>query len=156
MMRGKRLAAILRLGAVVAVLLVMGGCAAAPPLPGRFTYILKYEVTAECSDPLQPPTALSVEYREDPDLLVPLTPATNLDPPWSVELAMDYDYNNPFAPELRLNSATFTNVGDSLLLKIIWKDYKVDFQEEILESRELVYTGAAPDPVTLIATDLPK
>jgi hypothetical protein len=147
--------AVLLLGMLALVSLALAACTVAP-LPGRFTYVVKYEVTVDSVDPLNPPTGVSLEYREDPDILVALTAAPSVDPPWSVELPMDYDYDNPFTPELRFNSATFPNVGDKLTVSIIWKDYKVAFAEQTLEEYEVLYTGTPPASVDLVATELPK
>jgi hypothetical protein len=140
--------------AAVVLLLVLSGCTVSP-LPGRFTYIVKYEVTVDGADP-DPPTGVSLEYRQDPDILVPLTAVPGVDPPWSVELPMDYDYDNPFTPELRFISATFPTVGDTLTVRIGWKDYKVGFADHTLEEYEVIYTGSPPAGVDLVATQLPK
>ena len=136
---------------VVAVLLLAcAGCAM--ELEGRFTYIVRYEVTAEYSDPLNPPINVKIEYRNKNKL----KSSPTFDPPRSFEIHLDYDYNDPFLPELSFISGTFTNVGDKLVLKISWKDYKVNFEEDILEIDEVVYAGVPPAGITLGTTVLPK
>jgi hypothetical protein len=138
------------LALVAVLLLAWAGCA--PEIEGRFTYIVRYEVTAVSSDPLDPLTSANIEYQNKMNLKSSLT----FDPPWSLELHMDYDYDDPFIPELSFISANFANVGDKLVLKISWKDYKVNFDEEILQIGEVVYSGVPPAGVTLGAIVLPR
>jgi hypothetical protein len=47
-------------------------------------------------------------------------------------------------------------VGDKVIVKIIWKDYRVDFQEQVLNSEEVEYTGVLPPGITIFGPQLPK
>jgi hypothetical protein len=119
-------------------------------VPGRFTYIVKYEVTAEFTT--TSPDTVSINYDDDTGNQTPAA----FTPPQSFEFTMSYDYGTPFNPEMTFNSANFTDVGDKITMKIIWKDYRVDFQEELLAVEDIEYTGVAPAAVTIYGTQLPK
>jgi hypothetical protein len=132
--------------------LLLAGCEI-QPVAGRYTYIVKYEVSSVPIDPLFPPTDADIDYTDE---LGVAQNATGITPPWSLELpVMDYDYSNPFNPQMTFNSATFTNAGDKITAKIILKDYKTDFQEQVLESKEVTYNGSPTDSFTLAAPPLP-
>jgi hypothetical protein len=119
-------------------------------VPGRFTYIVKYEVTAEYATTA--PTNVDISYEDD---MGTQTPAT-FTPPQSFEFPMNYDYSATFDPEMSFigATATFTDPGDKLFIKIIWKDYRTNFEEEVLSSAEI--PGAIATAITIYAPPLPK
>jgi hypothetical protein len=149
MKRYRRIPVTTLIGVIGLSTLILFGCDVAP-VPGRFTYIVKYEVTSEYT--ITPPANVDIQYVDDTGTQSP-APFT---PPQSFEFTMGYDYGAPFDPELTFNSATFTTVGDKVIVKIIWKDYRVDFQEQVLNSEEVEYTGVLPPGITIFGPQLPK
>ena len=137
------------IGIICLSALILIGCDVAP-VPGKFTYIVKYEVTSEYTT--TPPATVNIQYVDDTGAQSP-APFT---PPQSFEFTMSYDYGAPFNPELTFNSATFTDLGDKVIVKIIWKDYRVDFQEQVLNTEEVEYTGPPPPGITIFGPQLPK
>ena len=119
-------------------------------VPGRFTYVVKYEVTAEFATAA--PDTVNIQYEDDTGPQSPLA----FTAPQSFEFTMNYDYSAPlpFDPEMTFNSANFTDPGDKLFIKIIWKDYRTNFEEEVLASEEI--SVATPTPVTIYGPPLPK
>jgi hypothetical protein len=78
--------------------------------------------------------------------------------PWTYEFptALDYNYDSPFYAFLEVDATSLPNVGDTVTVKIIWKDYRVDFQEEVLVYGELEKTSLLPtDPLLLYSPELP-
>ena len=118
--------------------------------PGRFTYVVKYEVTAEFA--ATSPDSVDITYLDGTG---PQSPAV-FTPPQSFEVTFDYDYATPFDPEMTFNTASFVDVGDKIIIKIIWKDYKTDFQEELLAADTIEYDGAPPAALTIHGDQLPK
>lgn len=125
------------------------GCSVAA-VPGRFTYVVKYEVTAEFA--ATSPDSVDITYLDGTGP----QPSGLFIPPQSFEVTFDYDYAAPFDPEMTFNSASFTDVGDKIIVKIIWKDYKTDFQEEMLAAGVIEYDGAPPAALTIHGDQLPK
>ena len=141
--------AILLTIAVCLLAVSMLGCSVAA-VPGRFTYVVKYEVTAEFA--ATSPDSVDITYL---DGIGPQSPAV-FTPPQSFEVSFDYDYGTPFDPEMTFNSASFTDAGDKITIKIIWKDYKTDFEEELLAAEVIEYDGAPPPALTIHGDQLPK
>jgi hypothetical protein len=117
--------------------------------PGRFTYVVKYEVTAEFA--ATSPDSVDIDYEDE---MGTQSPAPFV-PPQSFEFTMNYDYDTPFNPQLTFNSANFAQAGDRITLKIIWKDYRTNFREELLSAEEIEYSGAPPSTLTLYGPPLP-
>ena len=109
-------------------------------VPGRFTYIVKYEVTGTAG------TDATVQYMDETTglLSVPAILATS---PWSEERSCTYLGNNPYDPEFQINALNLPNLGDTITFRIIVEDYKTNFQEEVIASREIENTGG-PLPTT--------
>jgi hypothetical protein len=87
-----------------------------------------------------------------------LSVATAAVSPWTEERSCTYLDNNPYDPELQVNSLSLPVPGDTITLKIIVKDYKTNFQEEVLASIEIENTGAPLPamPFTIYGDPLPK
>jgi hypothetical protein len=119
-------------------------------VPGRFTYIVKYEVTGTAG------TDANVQYMDETTGL--LSVATAAVSPWTEERSCTYLDNNPYDPEFQINALSLPVLGDTITLKIIVKDYKTNFQEEVLASVEVENTGAPlpATPFTLYGDQLPK
>ena len=143
------------IGIICLSALILIGCDI-QPIPGKFTYIVKYEVT---SATVVDATATydNGTGTDQGGALVTL--------PWSSDdlsspdFTFNYDYNNQFNPRLVVDASL--NPGESITFSIIWKDYKVDFQEEVLESKTITNTTNPPvvlavNGETLYATPLPK
>lgn len=129
------------------------GCEVAPD-PGRFTYIVKYEVSSNA------PATVNIDYLDELSISTPVV-GQILDSaiPWIYEFpsAFTYAYDAPFYAYLKVAATSLPNLGDKVTLKIIWKDYRVDFQEEVLIYGELENTGSPPtDPAELYAPELPR
>jgi hypothetical protein len=137
---------------VLAVLVVLSAMATLScniaAVPGRFTYVVKYEVTAEFTT--NPPSNVNIQYEDDMGTQSPLA----FTAPQFFEFTMSYDYSAPFDPEMAFATATFDVPSDKLFIKVIWKDYRTNFEEEVLASAEI--SGAAPGAVTLYGPPLPK
>lgn len=133
--------------------LILIGCDVAS-VPGRFTYIVKYEVTANA------PATVDIEYIDELNISTPVGgQAVDAATPWIYEFpaAFTYAYDAPFYAYLKIDATSLPNLGDKVTLKIIWKDYRVDFQEEVLIYGELENTGSPPtDPVELYSPELPR
>jgi hypothetical protein len=134
--------------ALGAALLLLGlgsaGCSV-EDVPGRFTYLVKYSVAGSAAGPVD------IDYVDETGATVSV-PGAAL--PWSLELpTMAYDHLSPFAAELRVWNVVL-GAGEDLRPAIIWKDYRVDFQEEVLESVTL--SGPASPDYTLYAPPLPE
>jgi hypothetical protein len=131
----------------------VAGCDVAP-VPGRFTYIVKYEVTS-ATVPNATITYDNAAGTGQGGLSESL--------PWSSEdlaspdFEFTYDYANPFVPMLNVQNPSLP-AGESITFSIILKDYRVDFQEQVLESMTITNTTVAPLAVdeTLFAPPLPQ
>jgi hypothetical protein len=144
--------------AVVAVVVVsltamlLAGCNV-DPVPGRFTYIVKYEVTADAA------VTIDIDYTNE--LNAPTSnPGQLIDPvtPWSYEFPTPFNYDDPlFYPTLDAAAAVALNAGETVTVKIIWKDYRVDFQEQVLELGRLFNDGTTVvNNISLIGPELPR
>lgn len=149
MKRYRRIPVTTLIGVIGLSTLILFGCDVAP-VPGRFTYIVKYEVTGTAG------TVATVRYKDETDTIsaVPIV-ATS---PWSVERPCTYEINNPFDPELVVDVLNVPLLGDTITLRIIVKDYKTNFQEEVIGFFEVENTGAAlpTTPFTIYGPQLPK
>lgn len=123
---------------VTAVILLAAGCLLAVSLlscniaavPGRFTYTVKYSISyTEGTTALNP----NVTRKDSTGINPPAIPVTST---YSEEFNFSYTtdgYDNQFVPELTVQE-TLDEVGESLTATISWKDYKTDFQEQVLAS----------------------
>ena len=124
--------------------------------PGRFTYIVKYSVSY--TDAASPTTPLNpnVERMDDTGSKNPAGAVTST---WSEEFTFSYStngYDNQFVPEMTVTE-TLNEAGESMTISIICKDYKTDFEEEVLAS----YTASFSSSIinvdeTLFGPPLPK
>jgi hypothetical protein len=143
------------LGVVVLLALSTFSCNIAE-LPGRFTYVVKYSISyteaALPSSPLNP----NVERVDDTGSKNPAGPVTS---DWSEELTFSYaanGYENQFVPEMTV-SQTLNEAGESITMSIIWKDYKTDFEEEVLATYTASYSSSDINvDETLYGSPLPK
>jgi hypothetical protein len=127
------------------------------PVPGRFTYIVKYEVEVTASAPV------TVDITDYTDELGNPQQALNqlIDPatPWTYESSsFSYDVGS-FYPTLAIvEDAGFPlNAGETVTAKIIWKDYRQDFQEQVLAHGSLSNDGSiVVDTVNLVGPELPR
>jgi hypothetical protein len=162
-MKPHRPYAALTLGALACILAMSAtGCDVAP-IPGRFTYVVKYEVTANA------PATVDIEYQDEigyQDMLPPTVPLPTVTglvmdaaSPWTYEfpVSFTYDYDNPFYAYLKVDATSLPNLGDTVTLKIIWKDYRVDFEEQVLAYAVLENTGSPPaGPAQRFSPELPR
>ncbi len=142
---GKK-ASIAAASALLLAALALAGCDVSP-VAGRYTYVVKYQVSS--------PTLANATVTYTDETGADQGPAAEA-LPWTVEFTMDYDYTNRFTPKLAV-SATL-NPDESITFSIIWKDYKVDFQEQTLETRTVTDTDTVSLPVdeTLYGPPLPE
>jgi len=126
-------------------------------VPGRFTYIVKYEVTTNAAAPEF--VTVDLSYTDGtPAVPVPgiASPTVDAATPWTYEFlaAFSYDEGN-FYPTLTVdeNGGTLT-AGETVTAKIIWKDYRVDFEEQVLVM-DTVDGSAAVETVTLTGPEIP-
>ena len=146
MISHRGVSAIFLIGLAALVALTTLGCNITDA-PGRFTSVVKYEVTAEFVTTA--PNTVDISYEDDAGTQTPAT----FTAPQSFEFTMDYDYSSPFDPAMAFNSATFADPGYKLFIKIIWKDYRTNFEEEVLASAEISSTGGA---TTIYGPPLPE
>ena len=147
-----------RAAAAVAVatltIVLLSGCSV-DPVPGRFTYIVKYEVSADAAVSIDidftDETGTSISAVGSPIAIDPTTP-------WSYEFPAAFNYDDPlFYPTLDASAAAALNPGETVKVKIIWKDYRVDFQEQALETGYLYHDGTTVvDAISLIGPELPQ
>ena len=121
-------------------------------VPGRFTYIVKYEVTSDAA------VSVDIDYTDETGSTINLVgqavdPAT----PWSYEFPAAFRYDDPpFYAALDAAAAAPFAADESANAKIIWKDYRVDFQEQVLELGTLYNDGSTViDTVNLTGPELP-
>jgi hypothetical protein len=125
-------------------------------VPGRFTYVVKYAVSY--TDAAAPATPLNpnVERMDDTGSKNPAGAVTSS---WSEEFTFSYTtngYDNQFVPETTVTE-TLDEAGESLTISIIWKDYRTDFQEEVLASYSATYSSSTINVnETLYGAPLPK
>jgi hypothetical protein len=139
---------------VLACLLAMAlvGCNVAPA-PGRFTYVVKYEVVADGD------VAIDIAYTDETSAVIPVTPipfdAAN---PWSYQFPAAFNYDDPsFYPTLDVTATSGLDADESVTAKIIWKDYRSDFEEQVLVLGSLYNDGlVVVDTVTLTGPELPR
>jgi len=123
------------------------------PVPGRYTYVVKYEVTANAA------VTVDIDYTNEAaaPINVPgwaLAPAT----PWSYEFPAAFRYDDPyFYPTLSVSTAALTPPTDEVVAKIIWKDYRVGFEEQVLVLDRLYDDGSiSVDGADLVGPELPR
>ena len=122
------------------------------PVAGRFTYIVKYEVTANAA------VTVDIDYTDE--LVAPVSIVGQaVDPanPWSYEFPAAFRYDDPrFYPTLAVSTAALTPPTDEVLVKIIWKDYRRDFEEQVLRLDRLYDDGSVSVySVDLVGPELP-
>jgi hypothetical protein len=112
-------------------------------VPGRFTYIVKYEVTTDAA------VSVSIDYIDELGATPNAVPAPfDAANPWSYEFPAAFHYDDPvFYPTLDLTATGGLDPGETVTAKIIWKDYRKDFQEQVLVL-DTVYN----DGTTVVAT----
>jgi hypothetical protein len=141
------------LGLICFAALILIGCDIAP-VPGKFTYIVEYEVTSATVADATATYDNGAGVNQGGALVTLPWSSDDLSSP---DFTFNYDYNNQFNPKLVVDASL--NPGESITFSILWKDYKVDFQEEVLETLTITNTTAAVLPVTgetLYTTPLPK
>jgi len=124
--------------------LLLAGCEI-QPVSGRYTYIVKYEVSS--TTVLLPDVTRDNDIGKDQGLI-------GVTLPWTEEFTLTYEsngYDNQFTPKLTV-TATIP-AGESITYSISWKDYKTDFQEQVLESETEAGLQTITD--TLFASPLP-
>jgi len=126
-------------------------------VPGRFTYVVKYEVTANAA------VTVNIDYTDGTPAVPTVTniPGQTVDPlaPWSIELPSAFSYDaGSFYPILTVTAAVpLTPPNDIVTVKIIWKDYRLDFQDQVLILDTLYDNGSVViDTVTLTGPELPR
>jgi len=147
------------LPAVLAALMALAtlGCNI-DAVAGRFTYIVKYKVTANAA------VTVDIDYTGGTPIVPPGPTTVNItnqdvdaSTPWILELPAAFSYaDGYFYPTLTVveNAGTFTS-GETVTAKIIWKDYRFDFQEQVL-LLDTVDGSAAVETMTLTGPELPR
>ena len=126
-------------------------------VPGRFTYIVKYEVTTDAAAPEF--VTIDLTYT-DGTPAVPVTgnasPTVDAATPWTYEFLTAFSYDEgSFYPILTLDESGGTlTTGETVTAKIIWKDYRVEFEEQVLVM-DTVAGSAAVETVTLTGPEIP-
>jgi hypothetical protein len=125
-------------------------------VPGRFTYVVKYSVSFTEAAPPSLGLNPNVERVDDTGSKNPSGPVTSA---WSEEFTFSYatnGYDNQFVPEMTVTE-TLDEAGESMTMSIIWKDYKTDFEEEVLAYYTATYSSTTINVnETLFGTPLPK
>ena len=131
-------------------------------VPGRFTYIVKYEVTTNVVAPAS--ATVDIDYTDG----TPAAPSSGSEPdyvidadtPWTFEFATPFSYDEGyFYPTLNVVEDAVDPLlsGETVTVKIIWKDYRVDFQEQVLVLENLYNDGSTViDTVSLTGPELPR
>jgi hypothetical protein len=143
--------------AVLAVLICLSALAALScdiaAVAGRFTYIVKYEVTSDAA------VSVDIDYTDETGTTINLF-GQAVDPaaPWSYEFPAAFSYDDPpFYAALDAAAAAPFAADESANAKIIWKDYRLDFQEQVLALGTLYNDGSVVvDTVTLTGPELPR
>jgi hypothetical protein len=140
------------LAALVCLLALSALSCDVAPVPGRFTYIVKYEVTADAA------VSVDIDYTNETGATINIV-GQAVDPaiPWSYEFPAAFNYDDPpFYAALDAAAAVPFAADESAKVKIIWKDYRVDFQEQVLALGTLYNDGSVVvDTVTLTGPELP-
>ena len=127
-------------------------------VPGRFTYIVKYEVEVSAAAPLVVDITNFTDEDGNPQQALDQT----IDPaiPWTYEFPSSFSYDaGTFYPTLSVieDVGLPLNSGETVTAKIIWKDYRLDFQEQVLAHGSLYNDGSVVvDTVTLSGPELPR
>lgn len=122
-------------------------------VPGRFTYLVKYEVTANAA------VTVDIDYKDELGATTNAVPAPfDAISPWSHEFSTAFNYDDPsFYPTLDVTATGGLDPGETVMVKIIWKDYRLDFQEQVLVLDSLYNNGSVVvDTVTLTGPELPR
>jgi len=123
------------------------------PVPGRFTYIVKYEVTSNAA------VSVDIDYTDETGAIINVV-GQAVDPtiPWSYEFPAAFNYDDPpFYATLDAAAAAPFAANEAVTAKIIWKDYRLDFQEQVLVLGSLYNDGSViVDAVTLTSPELPR
>lgn len=133
------------------LLTVLAACGTSPfDKDDLYTYVVRYAVSATIAAPV-----LDVTYTTDTAGTTVTANVTTL--PWAIELPMSYDYGDPFTPQMRVWNTSLAD-GESVTLTVSWKDYKVDFAEEVLAVRTVSVASGGPtaQDITLYGTPLPE
>lgn len=132
---------------MMATVVALAACFVSSETPGRYTYAVKYALTGSIV------AAADVTYTDETGTGATVLAVTV---PWSVEFTMDYDYDNPLFPDVRVFNSVLAD-GETVTLSISWKDYKVDFAEELLADRAEANSSGGPLPldITLFSAPLP-
>ncbi len=128
--------------------LALTACAAGSEDPDRFTYVVRYAIAGTVT------AAMDVTYTDAAGASVTVS---GVSAPWSLDLpSMDYDYDNPFTPSMRIFNTSLAD-GESFTPAISWLDYKVGFGEEVLADRPTSNAsgGAVAQDITLGVPPLP-
>lgn len=152
-MRSQRGITTFLLAALVCLLALSGLSCDVAPVPGRFTYIVKYEVTADAA------VSVDIDYTDETGTVIPDTPLPFDDAnPWSYEFPAAFSYDDPtFYPSLNVIVTGGLDPDESVTAKIIWKDYRSDFEEQVLALGTLYNDGSVVvDTVTLTGPELPR
>jgi len=126
-------------------------------VPGRFTYTVKYEVEVTASVPVTVDITNYTDEFGNPQQALDETidPAT----PWTYESSsLSYDAGSLYPTISVVEDAGDPLVsGETVMVKIIWKDYRLDFQEQVLVLDSLYNNGSVVvDTVTLTGPELPR
>ena len=122
-------------------------------VPGRFTYVVKYEVTADSA------VTIDIDYKDELGGTTNAVPAPfDAANPWSHEFPTAFNYDDPsFYPTLDVTATGGLDPGETVTAKIIWKDYRLDFQEQVLILDTLYDNGSVViSSVTLTGPELPR
>ena len=148
---------------LAAVILIFAGCILAisslscnvAAVPGRFTYVVKYEVSANA--------AVTVDItgftNEDGNSAQSLDQAVDPANPWIYEFPDPFSYDDPAfysALSVMQDGALPLNAGETVYARIIWKDYRLDFEDQVIAFDMLYNDGSVVvDTVDLIGPELP-
>jgi hypothetical protein len=123
------------------------------PVPGRFTYIVKYEVTSDAA------VSVDIDYTDETGAAINI-PGQVVDPatPWIYEFPAAFNYDDPpFYATLAAVAAAPFAANEAATAKIIWKDYRLDFQDQVLAFGSLYNDGSiVVDAATLTSPELPR
>lgn len=143
----------------LALVMLFAGCSYSSLASARFTYSVVYSVTTTLATPVD------ISYRDEnwrPTAPTPLANLPNEPTPWSLELPatgyLTYNYSDPLYPMLSATAGALAD-GESITVKISWKDYRTGFTEETLAIQIVEddgsIVGTPPLDVTLYSPELP-
>ena len=128
-------------------------------VPGRFTYTVSYEVTSDSA------ITVDIDYTGGTPDFPPAVPTIvnvngqAIDPatPWSFEFLTDFSYDEGFFyPTLDVTeSGGSVTAGETVNARIVLKDYRSNFQEQVLDL-DTVDGSAAVDTISLTGPELPR